>query len=534
MATGSVAETTARLASWCERVPRGLAMVEFDSELAGGRVVENLRARLTAIDVPFREFALPAAGGPRPVVRELLCELGSLRDGVVSISGFENAFPLSGSHQEELGAFNFQRERLAEPPLRQIWWLPVRVADAFRRGAYDLYSWFIVRLYLTEMIAPLPRGPQLESWIAETSGALPTSLDDARQRATELAGRFVRALDDHGKPVEELARELMAPALRALEEAGAEREARELERDLRRRAREKQRPFPPRVFIGYSHDPPEHVDRVLDLADRLRAEGVDARLDTLQRAEAVEFLLKRTNREDAGEAQRLAAGELATELGGLKLEPAAYLFSRAGIYSFEQGRYQQAVTLFEQSLAICEKVLGTEHPHVATALNNLANSYAAQGNYASATPLHERSLAIREKVLGSENLDVAQSLNNLANLYSAQGDNASAALLYGRSLAICEKRLGPEHPHVAMSLNNLANLHSTQGDTELAAELYERSLVIREKALGPDHPHVATVLESYALLLAKTDRAEEAAKLEARAKAIRANCSAHGPSEVRE
>ncbi len=35
----------------------------------------------------------------------------------------------------------------------------------------------------------------------------------------------------------------------------------------------------PKVFISYTHDSPEHIDRVLHLADRLRAEGVDCRLD---------------------------------------------------------------------------------------------------------------------------------------------------------------------------------------------------------------------------------------------------------------
>src|SRR5512132_4180831 len=36
---------------------------------------------------------------------------------------------------------------------------------------------------------------------------------------------------------------------------------------------------PPRVFISYSHDTVEHQDRVLDFADRLRAEGIDAEVD---------------------------------------------------------------------------------------------------------------------------------------------------------------------------------------------------------------------------------------------------------------
>src|SRR5271166_4559244 len=38
-------------------------------------------------------------------------------------------------------------------------------------------------------------------------------------------------------------------------------------------------PTPTRVLISYSHDSPQHEDAVLDLADRLRADGIDAILD---------------------------------------------------------------------------------------------------------------------------------------------------------------------------------------------------------------------------------------------------------------
>ena len=35
----------------------------------------------------------------------------------------------------------------------------------------------------------------------------------------------------------------------------------------------------PRVFISYSHDSARHQKRVVDLADRLRADGIDAEID---------------------------------------------------------------------------------------------------------------------------------------------------------------------------------------------------------------------------------------------------------------
>ena len=36
---------------------------------------------------------------------------------------------------------------------------------------------------------------------------------------------------------------------------------------------------PPKVFVSYSHDTVEHQERVLGLADRLRADGIDAEID---------------------------------------------------------------------------------------------------------------------------------------------------------------------------------------------------------------------------------------------------------------
>ncbi|HME09591.1 MAG TPA: SEFIR domain-containing protein, partial [Bryobacteraceae bacterium] len=38
-------------------------------------------------------------------------------------------------------------------------------------------------------------------------------------------------------------------------------------------------PTPPRVFISYTHDSQEHMDRVWDLSEKLRGDGVDCRID---------------------------------------------------------------------------------------------------------------------------------------------------------------------------------------------------------------------------------------------------------------
>ncbi len=69
-------------------------------------------------------------------------------------------------------------------------------------------------------------------------------------------------------------------------------------------------------------------------------------------------------------------------------------------------------------------------------LNNLADLYRAQDRYAEAEPLYTRSLAIREKALGPEHPHVAMSLENYAALLQKTKRNAEAARMEVRAKAI--------------------------------------------------------------------------------------------------
>ena len=94
---------------------------------------------------------------------------------------------------------------------------------------------------------------------------------------------------------------------------------------------------------------------------------------------------------------------------------------------YKAGKYNEAIPYAKQVLEIYEKILGNEHPLVATSLNNLAELYKSTGRYAEAEPLYKRSLEIREKTLGREHPSVATSLNNLAVLYAFIGGRYAEA-----------------------------------------------------------------------------------------------------------
>ena len=63
----------------------------------------------------------------------------------------------------------------------------------------------------------------------------------------------------------------------------------------------------------------------------------------------------------------------------------------------DQGHYAEAEPLFKRPLAIMEKALGPNHPHVATTLENYAALLRETGRTAKADKMEARAKAIRDK-----------------------------------------------------------------------------------------------------------------------------------------
>jgi Tetratricopeptide repeat/NB-ARC domain len=201
-------------------------------------------------------------------------------------------------------------------------------------------------------------------------------------------------------------------------------------------------------------------------------------------------------------------------------EPTSRLLAYCGILLNGKARYAEAEPPFRRALAIRERSLGTDHPQVAAALNNLAELLRETNALGEAEPVYRRALAIWERSLGTDHPNVATGLNNLALLLRATNRLAEAEPLYRRALAICERSLGTDHPHVATVLNDLGRLLQATDRLEAAEALYRRALAIYETSLGADHPQVATGLNNLALLLQDTNRLGEAEPLYRRALAI--------------
>ncbi|MGE3357374.1 MAG: tetratricopeptide repeat protein [Acidimicrobiia bacterium] len=186
------------------------------------------------------------------------------------------------------------------------------------------------------------------------------------------------------------------------------------------------------------------------------------------------------------------------------------------LHASRDGRFADAITLNERTLADYERVLGVDHPDTLTSRSNLANSYWSAGRVAEAITLEERTLADCERVLGVDHPDTLNSRGNLASSYGSVGRFDEAITLNERTLADCERVLGVDHPDTLTSRGNLASSYLSVGRFDEAITLHERTLADRERVLGVDHPHTLTSRSNLASSYWSVGRVDEAITLQER------------------
>jgi tetratricopeptide (TPR) repeat protein len=113
-----------------------------------------------------------------------------------------------------------------------------------------------------------------------------------------------------------------------------------------------------------------------------------------------------------------------------------------------------------------------------TALNTLAASHQVQGRFAEALPLYERSLRITEKAAGLGGPDAAYLLNNVAVLMFQLGRQDECMKLLHETREKMEKKLGSQHPMLAWLLRAIGRTHLRMRQFPEAARALEQAVAI--------------------------------------------------------
>jgi serine/threonine-protein kinase len=181
----------------------------------------------------------------------------------------------------------------------------------------------------------------------------------------------------------------------------------------------------------------------------------------------------------------------------------------ASIYMRQQ-QWQLARQTFERALAIDQRVLGDDHPQVASHLQNLALVAQSMGDLKRAESLFRDAIARDEHAYGSEHPETAIVILNYGLLLKREGRLSEAESLLRRSLAIRLKVYGPDNYKVGNARESLALVLHDQGAMREAEDQYRQALAIFDKSLPPNHQYRAAALMHLAQLLTERGKAQEA------------------------
>jgi len=181
-----------------------------------------------------------------------------------------------------------------------------------------------------------------------------------------------------------------------------------------------------------------------------------------------------------------------------------------GIAFLRLGRYDEALERIQRAVSLREKAFGSDHPFVASSLNDLGNVFVDMGRYEESLAHYERSLALYEKALGPEHPEVATVRSNVSGVLYHLGRYEDALAQNQRSLALYERTLGKTHPSVAFALVNAGEALAAMGRYAEALAVQERALGVLEAALGSENATVGVVRGNLGVTLTELGRYDEA------------------------
>ncbi len=191
----------------------------------------------------------------------------------------------------------------------------------------------------------------------------------------------------------------------------------------------------------------------------------------------------------------------------------ASTYKQMGRASFSLGKYDEALTYYDEALQRFKRCDGNGHVRVAETEEKMANVYLFKGELNKALETYKRVLKTKKCKCGPADASVADTYVNWANV-EAQLENFLMALkLYEKALEIYKQTVGSSNVSVGDAYVNMGVLERKLGNFGKALGLYENALDIFIKCYGRGHLDVASTQMNMGIILKQQGKFDEALKL---------------------
>ncbi|HET6613944.1 MAG TPA: serine/threonine-protein kinase [Kofleriaceae bacterium] len=173
-----------------------------------------------------------------------------------------------------------------------------------------------------------------------------------------------------------------------------------------------------------------------------------------------------------------------------------------------QGKADEAVSKFEQVVAVYDAERGPENLYTMNTRKLLAAAYAKAGRIDDAVAVYDRMIEALRKTFGNEHAFVVVVMLIEANKLGAAGRLDQASAVLQRALVMAQKVHGKNHPQVAKVLDTIGFVELDR-NPRAALKPFGRALAIAEAA--PDHNELGSALIGLGLTQLERGRAAIAA-----------------------
>jgi CHAT domain-containing protein/Tfp pilus assembly protein PilF len=258
--------------------------------------------------------------------------------------------------------------------------------------------------------------------------------------------------------------------------------------------------------LGLARRAEKDGDHAAAVDEYLRAAELAAGAGAKQQA-TVQYELGNTYRRLNQQEQALAAYAHGLDILGAR-EPGlkSKILNARGIAYRRIGRYQEAITSLQQSIALREAA--GDRMGLVKARANLGSLYQLQGKYALALSAYRQALAAADTLEGAPPTLRADLHTDTGLVLSELGDFEPALREFDTALGLLEGASDPRRE--ARLFHNMAFAHFRRGEVQRSIELYDRALSLRRQV--GDKRGEGKTLNNLGFAYAKLGRHQEALK----------------------
>jgi serine/threonine-protein kinase len=193
----------------------------------------------------------------------------------------------------------------------------------------------------------------------------------------------------------------------------------------------------------------------------------------------------------------------ADEAAPLAVAQASLTGARAAVKGSDE-----AVELYQRTLASQRHTLGPDHPDTLGTRFNLAREMAACGDHAGAEEEFRAVFTARARRLGPDHHETLIARFNIAQQMAARGNHAHAEEEFRGLLTGLRRKLGPNHPDTLATWFSIAQQQAARGDDAGAEKEFRYMLPHLRSRLGPDNP--VTLIAWFSIVQQLAGRGDDA------------------------